>query len=381
MRVHALSRARCIMPPFPVVVVFLGAFLILEAPIILSEWRLGGRLAIRMRPATILLFFGALNYGILRVYAFHPVGRPGYRTWLESTPWTSRKPLPMGPVELVWEDGLVVGPLMLLCATQPEPPAVHLLCAFLMAYLLALTLSFVLTREWALGYATAFAVGVPIWLWHQPLACLAALAAVYLIAYEGLRRVMARFPWEQLRMPNLDSTVPLQNIFTPGRPRCGWPYDRMLTEIVDDRGFRRIDAVLGCVLVSWWFYVLTSLVRDPVPPGRLCVRLDDYRRSDRPVVCLHQRTSQPAQHLGTHLDVPVDHPGLRPGVHRPALLDARRTGDMGTAPCGPGAGTGLLYSRGGDGDPRRPDHAAHPAALASDRPAPDRGAARRGRVQ
>ena len=74
-----------------------------------------------------MLFMASVLHGTIRVFAIHPIWNEGYQGWLESTPWFSRKPLPLGPVELVWEDGLILGPLILLSAVLPEPGALHLL--------------------------------------------------------------------------------------------------------------------------------------------------------------------------------------------------------------------------------------------------------------
>jgi hypothetical protein len=242
----------------------LVGFLALEAPLLYLEWRAGQRAGLRVRPGTVLLIVAAINHGVFRVLAFHPAFRKGYRTWLESTPWTYRKPLPLGPVELAWEDGLFLGPLILLSATLPEPHAVQLLCIFLLTNLLALTLSFWLTRSWAFGYSTALALGLAVWLWRQPIACLAILTAVYLIAYEGLRRALAGFPWDIRTLPNLN-----EDLAKAGwrKEPCGWPHDRMMGDIVQWRGISRIDALLICMLSGWWFYVLVSLIEEP--PARI----------------------------------------------------------------------------------------------------------------
>ena len=50
----------------------------------------------------------AAGCATFRVAAFHPAFRPGYRQWLCDTPWTSRKPLPLGPIHLVPQDVLLI---------------------------------------------------------------------------------------------------------------------------------------------------------------------------------------------------------------------------------------------------------------------------------
>jgi hypothetical protein len=82
----------------------------------------------------------------------------------------------------------------------------------------------------------------------------------YLVAYEGLRRGFRQFPWEPRKLPTMnlqtDLTAPWQS------EPCGWPYDRMLREIGPARRFPRADAVLCCMLGTWWLFVLTSLISD-----------------------------------------------------------------------------------------------------------------------
>ena len=162
-----LSRARLVLPPLWLIVPLFVCFLLLEGPLLYLEWLAGHRADLRVRPGSVLLFVAAVNQGSFRMLVFHPAFRGGYRTWLESTPWTYRKPLPLGPVELVWEDGLFLGPLILLSATQPEPHALQLLCTFLLTNLLALTCSFWLTRSWVFGYVTPLALGMAVWLWRS----------------------------------------------------------------------------------------------------------------------------------------------------------------------------------------------------------------------
>jgi len=212
---------------------------------------------VAIRPGYVWLFAVCAIYGLARVAAIHPIWNSGYHAWLELTPWTSEKSLPLGPVELVWEDGLIVGLLILLSATLPHPHAVHLLCAFLLSHLLALTVTLFLTGTWAIGYAAAFALGLPVWLWRAPLPCLAAATFVYLLAYEGLRRGLEQFPWKRPERPRAEAD--LLSMGVPSTP-LGWPYDRMLRDVVGDHKISRIDAVLCCMLLGWWLVVLSSFM-------------------------------------------------------------------------------------------------------------------------
>jgi len=257
-----LSRLRQVAPSPGAIVGFLAVFLFFEGTILYLESRnIPIAAHLPFRPGRALLYLASVQHGLSRVVAFHPIWQKEYRTWLESTPWTIRKPLPIGPVEFVWEDGLTIGPLILLSAALPEPRSMHLLCAFLVSHVLALTMTLWLTRIRAIGYATAFGLGLALWLWRQPIACLAAATLVYLVAYEGLRRGLEQFPWKPRKLPNPNTD--LTSGVDPAES-CGWPYDRMMRDTSIDSRISRIDAVFCCMLGSWWLFVLASLIPDPL---------------------------------------------------------------------------------------------------------------------
>src|SRR6266852_3804842 len=69
-----------------------------------------------------LLHLAALVYSVHRVISFHPVFNSAYQNWLAATPWTSRNPLPVGPIHLVIQDALVLG--ILACLAGARHPAV-----------------------------------------------------------------------------------------------------------------------------------------------------------------------------------------------------------------------------------------------------------------
>lgn len=273
MRKPVLARARLILPTGLLgLTFFFGGLLGLFVFLSWAESRLGQRLPPGfLGLAYFLLFYAAIHHGLLRALLFHPVFRPGYRSWLELTPWTSRKPLPLGPVELVWEDGMFLAPLILICNTLPLPLAPQLLCAFLLAHLLAVDLSLWFTRSRGFAYATAFGLGLAVWTWREPITCLVVLAATYAMAYEGLRRALARFPWHPrgearpMRSFLLKEFfgANLMEAFGANRDPCGWPHDRMMGDVIHCPGVRRADAFLGTALACWWFYALVSLLTEP----------------------------------------------------------------------------------------------------------------------
>lgn len=55
------------------------------------------------------LLLPSVYYGINRVINFHPGMNRQYLEWLKQVPWHPGRPLPFGPVELVWQDIVAVG--------------------------------------------------------------------------------------------------------------------------------------------------------------------------------------------------------------------------------------------------------------------------------
>ena len=167
-------------------------------------------------------------YGVFRVAAFHPVFRPKYRGWLEQTPWTGRKPLPLGPIHLVWQDVVVLGIVVLALHGTPLG-RLWAPWAFLLAYLGTLGVSFWLTGPWWMGYLVLFGLGLAVRLAVEPLVALAALAA-------DLRHCDARARHGAGAVSvarNPRSWKPCAGSFFPTRPRgesrlLGWPNHQLM---------------------------------------------------------------------------------------------------------------------------------------------------------
>lgn len=206
-------------------------------------------------------------YGLYRVWAFHPVLRPAYSAWLRSTPWTSRKPLPFGPVELVWQDVLLVGVLLVLHWPRMEMQSLYVLQAFFIAYLVALASVEMLTGQKRWAYAIGFGIGVMIFFWFHAGLCLAAAGATYVIGLIGLRRSLAAFPWEDSVLTKKWQQGLSPIIFRQGmlaargnQESLGWPYARLGPEFTGRPKVSVSDAVLLALLAGWWFYALFDLV-------------------------------------------------------------------------------------------------------------------------
>ncbi len=191
-----IGRLRQILPGWTFGV-FAALFLLLEGPVVYWEWRIGRPLVeLKVRPGTALIYVAAAFYGMHRAISLHPFYREDYRKWLELTPWTVHKPLPMGPIALIWEDGLVLGALILLMLTQPIHESIRIVNIFLIFHSALLTATLWPTGVGTLGYLAAFGLGLAVRLWPSPWVCFAVADSVYLMVYEGLWQSLARFPWQ-----------------------------------------------------------------------------------------------------------------------------------------------------------------------------------------
>ena len=240
-------------------------FVAFEGPVLYYEWKLGARVVdLKIRPGTALLLISAAYYGIHRAVSLHPYYRQDYRKWLERTPWDVDKSLPMGPIELIWEDGLVLGVLILANLCLPVHHSVRILNMFLIAHSILLTFPLWHTGAGAIGYLCAFGTLLAVRTWARPWVCFAVAASVYLLAYEGLWQSLARFPWRlNWSWSDFDNSKHLDDKLSG--PACGWPYDRFFRDIkVAERNrMGLLDRVLVSMLCGWVVFCLLGLVPDP----------------------------------------------------------------------------------------------------------------------
>ena len=91
------------------------------------------------------------------------------------------------------------------------------------------------------------------------------LCGLHLIVHEGLWRSLVRFPWD-----TEGALIDLRLIQTTDpNPPCGWFFDRFHRDVGRANEISRIDAVLGCMLGSWWLFVVSSLVEPERSDGVL----------------------------------------------------------------------------------------------------------------
>lgn len=202
------------------------------------------------------VLLAVISLGVWRVWGFHPLFRPEYRRWLQSTPWTADLPLPNGPVHLTLQDGaLLLAATLLIWWLHPELPAFHVVLIFLVAYegILAASMAVLKVRRHA--YSAAFGLALVVVFWSPATAHWALLTAavVHFDLQVGLRRALARMDeWQELSLVKLsDSGNVPEDRRQNNRGVIGWPMEAFRP----DRKFAGIpvlDGALLCLLAGWW---------------------------------------------------------------------------------------------------------------------------------
>ena len=191
----------------------------------------------------------AAFYGMARLPRYHPHSKDAYAAWLEQTPWTSRQPLPLGPVHLGWRDLLVLAALTagaLHAGLHPAWPlvvfgALHLTSA-----------ATALVGTGAAPEATALGFGVPalVFLTDRPWAALLLTAGIYPLAFEGLRRSLARFPWRDPEDEKVHPSLrPPPLVFLD----LHWPLGAVGPQ-APKRPMSWAKGLLIPALTGWWLY-------------------------------------------------------------------------------------------------------------------------------
>ncbi|MCA9175379.1 MAG: hypothetical protein KDB14_12935 [Planctomycetales bacterium] len=160
----------------------------------------------------------AACYGLYRAVGFFPV-EDEYRKWLGNKPWDGAAPLPFAPVHPVWQDGVVVGVLVLGGWGTPQPILSPLLWG-MMGYVAGLgcvlgdhslramyTALFGLAFVWLAGMS-----GLPGLEWLL-------LAGISMVLIGELQRILRKWP-------GLDFELQ-QRAYNGDRPGAGvssWPY-------------------------------------------------------------------------------------------------------------------------------------------------------------
>jgi hypothetical protein len=223
----------------------------------------------------IMLCGAAAVYAAFRLVRFHPACYPGYAGWLRLTPWTSDRPLPLGPVHPGWQDAIVLAVIAVIAnwhaGLDPALPVI----IYSLVWLTGMTLLLVITRAWGACLILGFlwpAIFLPrMQGWSMGF----LVAAIVATIASGYRASLCSFPWEYLmnpQRPNASGILGVQIDVTPGGleqsgtpslRNAGWPNQALAPEI-RSKPIPPPATLWFSVLLGWWAYCL--IVATDMPP-------------------------------------------------------------------------------------------------------------------
>lgn len=201
------------------------------------------------------LLICSASYGSYRITGFHPAANVEYRRWLELTPWTADKTLPGGPLQIVPQDLLVIGALVLLYRI-PSLDMLYIPIAFLFGYHFTLAVYARLLGHWKLAYLLGLSLSFIAFLIERPEAAFAAANGCFVVGRIAVSRALRTFPWTlpwQVEMRSFKAMTDEEK-----RRRLGWPYDQ-LTPKSPERALPLHDGICISLLAGWWWFVILSL--------------------------------------------------------------------------------------------------------------------------
>jgi hypothetical protein len=264
-------RWLCLVLPSGWIVALFMLFLLIEEVIWLWLAYTTGDTCALLQQRLAMVGSVCVGYAVFRIMAFHPLFRSEYRKWLESTPWSSPKPLPVGPVHLVVQDLVVLGILFALLHTW-HMDVLDVLVVFAGAYQLAVAASL-----WPTGlrwrcYTILFVLGLVVRFNQNPLVALVVLVALYPFTRLAVRRCLERFPWQLPHWwPRFDlkpNGTQEQRKF--GQSNLGWPYD-LLRPIKPRLEITLADGTALSVLLGWWAYAIAANISNDGQQGTAVV--------------------------------------------------------------------------------------------------------------
>jgi len=221
--------------------------------------------------AALLPILFSFFYGGLRVATSHPHYNNKYAAWLATSPWTYGKPLPLGPIRLVWEDLLVVAFLVIAAvlpllqvdpavladqSTLPQRPwgLAGVVClAFLLGRLLCLTITILSSDRFIIPIL--FIAPLIVYPHFNFWIGLAVMLVIYLIVAAGVRWNLARFPWDSPQWKTDSRELMLDDVLRAGL--IGWPYSTIGPTRPNKNNLGFPTAILISAFLAWWTFVLT----------------------------------------------------------------------------------------------------------------------------
>ena len=181
----------------------------------------------------------------------------------------AKKPLPVGPVRLVWEDVAILAIIWIPSVIEKDfssPLVLPIL--FVSAYLLPLAPTLIGTGCWLSGFAILYGLGASVYLHKDVLTVAELTAALFLIGQIGLWRSLGRFPWEVEWLNRVNAAMKLQMTKDVGRLQeniSGWPFDSLGPKAGESETklWSPRTVILMSILIGWWLAAAASLFSNP----------------------------------------------------------------------------------------------------------------------
>ncbi|MBN1437149.1 MAG: hypothetical protein JW936_08740 [Sedimentisphaerales bacterium] len=203
------------------------------------------------RTRILMLGIASGLYGLYRVWLFHPCCNAKYWQWLCLSPWSIDKPLPQGPVHLIWVDVVILGVLTLLAYSNMPFLAIVPIVAFLGAYI---AMAFLALQGDQIVIITLVLFITPFVIYPLRNLYFAAgvLVLLYGFCYVGFYRSFRNFPWNSQYwkgdiVEEFKKQAVRQNVL-------GWPFKFL--NVFDAIGISFWGAFILSLLLTWWLHVI-----------------------------------------------------------------------------------------------------------------------------
>jgi hypothetical protein len=169
------------------------------------------------------------------------------------------KPLPQGPVHLIWADLITLVPLTALAYSNFSFSAPVPVIMFLSVYLVMICITFVAERAF-FAVLCLFLVPFTIYPFANRYVAVLVLIVLYIICWVGLRQFLRGFPWntkywkadmvKELREQAISQHV------------IDWPFRYL--NVYETSGISVFGAFVLSLLLTWWLHVIHWVVGNPI---------------------------------------------------------------------------------------------------------------------
>jgi hypothetical protein len=250
------------------VVVLVGAAGVLAA----FTWRVGDwhdpQLAAAFgeyRAHNVLMAIALAGIATWRAWAFNPALNGRYFQWLRTTPWTAPRPLPMGPVHLLWQDAVWVA--LAACLWTHKEGRVTVVLAFALPYAAVMARALFKTGSlWLMCGAAALGVSLLLTIPRPPWQGAAVAIGLCFYCDWAFRQALRQFPWDGRRLAWLQRETWIVS--------TTWPRLRDGGIVTNEPAISWRAAMAISLLVGWTALVIAVMLTWDVDSGAKAAKLD-----------------------------------------------------------------------------------------------------------